>query len=124
MKILICGGRVFSNERLLRKSLDDLLENCVLFSDVSVENITVIHGDARGADRMAGNWAEGRGVRVVKYPADWKRYGNSAGPIRNQKMLDDERPDLVVAFPGGSGTADMCERAKKADVRVIHIPPF
>ena len=55
--------------------------------------------------------------------ADWAKHGRKAGPIRNQRMIDEGRPDLVVAFPGGTGTADMVERARVAGIRVIEIAP-
>jgi hypothetical protein len=68
----------------------------------------VIHGGANGADYIAGRWAQDTGgIPVEEFPADWNRHGNSAGPIRNQEMLDKGKPDLVVAFPGGRGTADI-----------------
>ena len=51
--------------------------------------------------------------------AEWHRLGRKAGPIRNQRMLDEGKPDLVVAFPGGTGTAGMVALACKAGVRVI-----
>ena len=50
---------------------------------------------------------------MVKVDADWAKYGPVAGPIRNQDMLDLHRPKMVIAFPGGKGTADMVKRAKK-----------
>jgi acyl-CoA synthetase (NDP forming) len=59
---------------------------------------------------------------VTSFPANWKKHGKSAGPIRNQLMLDVGKPDLVIAFPGGSGTADMIRRARKAGVPVKEIP--
>jgi len=58
--------------------------------------------------------------------AKWSKHGRAAGPIRNQEMIDECKPDLVVAFPGGRGTADMVRRAKAAGIRVIevqHNPP-
>jgi hypothetical protein len=57
-------------------------------------------------------------VPVVRYPADWARHGNAAGLVRNQQMLDDGKPDLAVAFPGGKGTADMVRRARKAGIPI------
>jgi hypothetical protein len=50
--------------------------------------------------------------------ADWNTHGRAAGPIRNQRMLDEVKPELVVAFPGGRGTADMVRRAREAGVNV------
>jgi hypothetical protein len=80
----------------------------------------LVHGAASGADAMAGRWAGANGVSVTTFPADWNRYGRSAGPRRNQAMVDSE-PDLVVAFPGGRGTADMVRRAEAAGIRVLKI---
>jgi hypothetical protein len=62
----------------------------------------------------------------VVYPADWAKHGRAASPIRNQQMLDEGRPNLVVAFPGGRGTADMVRRARSAGVEVIEVdkPPI
>jgi hypothetical protein len=79
----------------------------------------VIAGGARGADTIAAEWAEHRGIPAEVYMADWERLGRKAGPIRNQRMLDDGGPNLVVAFPGGTGTAGMTGIAHKAGVEVI-----
>ena len=110
MRVLITGGRKYDDRESLFATLDRLHAE---------HHFTVlIHGDARGADRLGGEWAEERGVEVLAYPADWRRYGRGAGPKRNQQMLE-ENPDLVVAFPGGSGTRNMVEIAEKAGVTVI-----
>ena len=82
----------------------------------------MIHGDASGADRLAGEWAKERCIEVLARPAEWKKHGRAAGPIRNQAMLA-EKPQLVVAFPGGKGTADMVAKAKKAGLEVVVIEP-
>jgi hypothetical protein len=57
--------------------------------------------------------------------ADWDKHGRAAGPIRNQQMLDEGKPDLVVAFllPQGSGTLDMIRRTEKAGIEVRVIEP-
>jgi hypothetical protein len=82
----------------------------------------IIHGGARGADSMAGEFANETGIEEIVFPADWKMYGRRAGPIRNQQMLDEGKPDLVVAFPGGRGTADMVGRARTAGIEVRLAP--
>lgn len=51
--------------------------------------------------------------------AEWDRLGRKAGPIRNQRMLDEGKPALVIAFPGGTGTAGMVAIARKGRVPVI-----
>lgn len=76
---------------------------------------------ARGADSLAVQWARGYKITVEAYPARWSVYGKKAGYIRNKEMLDEGKPDLVVAFPGGKGTSMMIELARKAGVRVIEI---
>jgi hypothetical protein len=113
MRVLVCGGRRWSDTDYTYAYLNFLH---------SKEPITsIIEGDAKGADRMAGYWARKNHIDNYKYKADWKQYGKSAGPIRNKQMLEEGKPDLVVAFPGGKGTAHMVELAKKAGVEVIQI---
>jgi len=70
---------------------------------------------------MANAWAVDHNLAIRSFPADWEKDGLAAGPMRNQRMLDEGKPDLVIAFPGGRGTADMVQRAKAAHVRVIEI---
>lgn len=82
---------------------------------------SMIAGGARGADTMARHLAHAWNVRFRAFAADWKTHGRAAGPIRNQRMLDEGKPDLVVAFPGGRGTADMVRRARAAGVPVMEI---
>lgn len=111
-KVLVCGGRDFDDFEQLNTVLKGIL------NDRWGEGLTIIHGGARGADRMAGSWAEYHGLEVEVYPADWNRYGKSAGYIRNAQMLEEGEPDLVVAFEGGRGTAMMIKLAKDAGVPV------
>lgn len=113
MRVLVTGGRSFENRALLFEAMDRLHEE----RGIS----TLIHGAAKGADTLAGEWAESRGVEVIACPADWRRYGRAAGPIRNKQMLVEHKPDLVVAFPGSTGTAHMVSIAEKAGGEVIQI---
>ena len=115
MRVLVCGGRDFADFAMACRTLDELHAE----TPISV----VIHGAARGADTMAESWARSRGVAYERYPADWDRDGRAAGPIRNRRMLVEGKPDLVVAFPGGRGTANMVEQAAKAGVRVHFTEP-
>lgn len=103
-KLLVCGGRNFEEHEYLERILDSIREEF---------NVgTVIHGNARGADRLAGEWAKLRGLKVISVDANWKEYGRAAGMIRNQAMIE-LKPDLVVAFPGGKGTLNMMNLALK-----------
>ena len=113
--VLICGGRDFTDEQFLEDKLleyfDENLKGCY---------IRIIHGNAKGADKLAGKFADKYDLFVISYPAKWNLYGLRAGPIRNQQMLDEGEPDVVLAFPTpkSKGTWDMVNRAKKAGVKV------
>lgn len=113
MRVLVCGGREFSDTEKAYKALNKLR--------LKYGFGVVIEGDARGADKIAGYWARRNGMENLKYPADWNKYGNKAGIIRNQKMLDEGKPDLIIAFPGGKGTADMKDRAKAAGLPIYEL---
>jgi len=109
----VCGGRDYRDAAHVDKVLQQI---------GAEQPITVlIHGAARGADQLGEAWGLKQGLQLEAYPADWHTYGLSAGPRRNQEMLTKGKPDLVVAFPGGKGTADMVRRSKRAGVRVIEI---
>ncbi|QIV65809.1 hypothetical protein Cp1R7AA1_125 [Mesorhizobium phage Cp1R7A-A1] len=108
------GGRKFVNYGLLAESMD-IVRTCLNIRFVS-------HGDAPGADRLFGLWARSRRIAERKLPADWDNDGNAAGPIRNQMLLDSfPRPNVVVAMPGGSGTADMVCRSNQQGFPVLDI---
>jgi len=114
MKVLVTGGRDFSDTILLFETLDEIHSKTTITQ--------VIHGAASGADTLANTWALQKKVPVESCPADWARYGRAAGPVRNKEMLE-AGPDLVVAFPGGKGTADMVKRARKAGLEVVVVQP-
>ena len=113
MRVLVCGGREYNNADYMRKVLDDI--------HAATPITMLIYGMARGADDLAKMWAAARGIQRLGYPADWEKHGRAAVPMRNQEMLDKGKPDLVIAFPGGSGTRDMVSRAIKATVRVLSL---
>ena len=114
MKVLVCGGRNYADRDHLNAELDRL--------HAERGFTQVIAGGARGADTLAEEWAKARGLPCDVYRADWKGLGRKAGPIRNERMLHEGRPALVVAFEGGRGTAHMCRIAREAGVEVIEIP--
>lgn len=113
MRVLACGGRDYRDFEVVKRELDYLY----LIEGVDV----LIEGGARGADTLARVWAVQRGVRVETYPAEWDVYGKAAGARRNAQMLAEGKPNLVVAFPGGRGTADMVRQAKAAGVPVVFV---
>ncbi len=109
MKVLVTGGRDFSDSEFVARVLNQI--------NAANHVCELIHGDARGLDRIADNWAKQKDIRVIAVPADWAKYGRGAGPRRNAAMVL-ERPDVVVAFPGGRGTADMIKKATAAGIKV------
>lgn len=109
MRVLVCGGRYYQNYYALGDVLDTL------------EITSIIHGGAEGADTMAGEYAVHREIPVEVFEAEWSRYGKRAGYLRNALMLKEGKPDLVVATPGGTGTAMMVSLAEKAGIKVIHV---
>lgn len=120
-RVLICGGRDYGGYSTITDALEQVvLDYCREHGAWSPGDVTIVHGDARGADRNGAACAELMGLEVEAHPADWKAHGKGAGPIRNQQMLD-TGIDLVLAFPGGRGTADMVRRARKAGVEVREI---
>lgn len=81
--------------------------------------VVLIHGDAKGADTVAAEWAMVRDASVESYPADWDRHGKRAGYVRNQQMLDEGKPDMVWAFRSAGeskGTDMMIDLARKAGI--------
>lgn len=115
MRVLVCGGCKFADMPFLFSVLDGL--------NAEHPFTLVIEGGARGADSLARLWAKARRVKLEEFPADWRRHGKMAGPLRNTQMLKEGKPDLVVAFPGGVGTFDMVDKALRAGVRVIEPKP-
>lgn len=112
MRVLVCGGRDYAFPAFVWGELAKLRA-------VHGE-IIVIQGGAAGADYFAREWCfrSKPAVEMINVPADWKTHGKAAGPLRNQRMIDEHKPDLVLAFPGGRGTADMIKRAIAAGIEV------
>lgn len=117
MKVIICGQRDFYDKNYLFRAMDKMrikFDPFVTF---------VVHGDCRGADKLGEAWAKARGIEFKAYPADWKRYRNGAGPIRNQYMLDDSKAGMCFAFYNdemeSKGTRDMVSRALNAGLLCV-----
>jgi len=126
--VLVCGGRNYSNKSSVDTVLDGMYE--------THGAIRLVQGGATGADKLAREWCARQTYKLhsmVNVPADWndvshpkavirmrngKPYNAAAGPIRNQRMLDENPIDVVLAFPGGRGTADMVKRATAAGIHV------
>jgi hypothetical protein len=144
MRILVCGGRDYGDLVSLNRRRDDPRwakrekEYTMILRTLDkitwdrrgdndedangnwLSHVTIISGGATGADTVGIDWAVVNWCRFEEYPADWSQ-GKNAGPIRNAVMLEEGKPDLVIAFPGGKGTANMVKLATEANVEVIEV---
>ena len=116
IRVLVCGGRDFGIDPAERYFVQ-----CTLDDFARDRDVVIIHGGAKGVDSVAGGWAKIKSWTVELYRANWAKYGPRAGPIRNRQMLYEGKPDIVLAFPGGKGTAHMSQIAKSAGIDVIQI---
>lgn len=122
MKLLVTGSRYLTNYNYFSKKMDNF---CAIYQIPD----TIIHGAARGADTLASRWVRETNsmrnhdpvITEIEEPAKWKLHGKAAGPIRNKLMLDEHKPDMVLAFQGGKGTASMKELAKLYGIPVVNI---
>lgn len=114
MRILVCGNRHWRNMGVIERELKKFDKDTI-----------VIHGAAPGADTLGAFVAEKLGFEVIPYPAKWHIYKRGAGPIRNQQMIDEGKPELVLAFhediSQSVGTRDMVSRARGVGIKVIVI---
>jgi hypothetical protein len=115
MRVLVCGSRTWDDPTAMYMVLDG-------YSQRGSRITTLIHGKAKGADLMADAWALGEeDIEIVPFPADWEKFGKRAGFVRNKRMLDEGKPNLVLAFVDkplaeSRGTAMMVDLARQAGV--------
>lgn len=107
-KVIIAGSRSFADYEKLKSVCDSILPN-----QYSEPRITILSGTSSGSDSLGERYAHERGYALQRHPADWKKYGKAAGPIRNRQMA--ENADVLIAFWNGrsKGTKNMIETAKK-----------
>ena len=112
-KVVIAGSRGFSNYKLLKETCDKYLRE-----KKKTHNVVVISGHARGADSLGEKYASDEDLDLEIYPADWKKYGKSAGFMRNEQMAD--IADAVIAFWNGEshGTKHMIDTAEEKGLNV------
>lgn len=113
-RVVVTGGRSYTGRREVYEVLDNLKRE-------HQEGLCIIQGGQSGADALARRWAQEHGVKGLTVDALWTYYGRfHAGPIRNRWMAEED-PDVVIAFPGGKGTADMCRAAKAAGIPILRV---
>ena len=143
LRVLVCGGRDYGNFAEHNLDSDPLYEQKKLeYNEIRAalhtfsteqsilynpndnwlpNDIIIISGGAKGVDSVAIDWAVVNWCQFFEFPADWKKYGKAAGHIRNKQMLDEGKPDVVLAFRGGKGTANMIKQAEERGVPVIRV---
>lgn len=121
IKVVVTGGRDYAD----KASVNQVLGILGLEEDNEYHmphDISIAHGGAKGADTLADDWAIVNWVPVHVYEAKWDEHGKKAGVLRNIEMLDDFKPDLVVAFPGGRGTSHCRAEAERRGIPVYLVP--
>ncbi|NWB98701.1 DUF2493 domain-containing protein [Pseudomonas gingeri] len=113
MRVLICAGRYYLNAAMCRKVLEAYHQT----HTISV----LIHGGNQFLGSEIEDWARENGTHLVRYPSNWQRYGKQAERRRNQFMLMDSEPELVIAFPGGSDTEELVAQARAMEIGVLSL---
>lgn len=109
---MICGCRTIDDYRVLRAAIATLIDQ------FGYKPTIIIHGAASGVDSLAERYAQDKQLGCHGVPAEWTKHGKAAGPIRNQKMIDEEKPDMTLAVWDGKsrGTSDMINRSRYAGI--------
>lgn len=111
MRVAVVGSRFFTDYDYVKSSLDKISE---------VDKITVIvSGGARGADSLGERYARENGIEFVLFAADWNKHGKAAGPIRNKQLIEEGKPEMVVAFKPGKGTMNTIGHAERNNIEVV-----
>lgn len=118
--IIVCGSRdtMYHKDPFYREQIFHSLDVCRELYHFDF----VATGGQTGIDTVAKEWADRHSIENKQFFADWQQYGRSAGPIRNKKMLDEIKPQIVIAFPGGLGTASMKALARAIKCPVVELP--
>lgn len=115
IKVIIAGTRDFNDYAFLKKNLDYFLQGI----NPNNEEIEIVSGNARGADKLGERYAKEHNLPVKLFPANWDKYGKQAGYLRNQEMAN--YSDVLIAFwdEKSKGTKHMIDIAKKQGLTVI-----
>lgn len=114
-RIIIAGSRWFTDYSEAKKFITSSIVNFQMG-----ESWILLSGRCKGADQLGERFARENGWPIEEFPADWRKYGRAAGPIRNQKMVD--TCDAIICFWDGKskGTASLIRYARKTH-KPLHI---
>lgn len=133
MRVLVCGSRDWNDSAAVEAALSGVFAGYECHNSDATPRPYLIEGGARGADEAARRWHAnfyeeatlcGCEPQLLTFPADWDAHGKAAGPIRNQQMVDEGTPDVVLAFKSkdqSRGTDDMIRRSREADIPTYEI---
>ena len=115
MKVIIAGGRSFTDYQKLKETCDQFLQD--------QDNIEIVSGAYyKGADKLGEQYAKEKDYKITRFPADWNKYGKAAGPKRNEQMAN--YADVLIAFWDGEskGTKNMIQlaRSRGSEVRICY----
>ena len=111
MRVAVVGSRFFTEYDYVKSCLDGINDR---------NKITVIiSGGARGADSLGERYARENGIEFVLFAADWNKHGKAAGPIRNKQLIEEGKPEMVVAFKPGKGTMNTIGHAERNNIEVV-----
>jgi predicted Rossmann fold nucleotide-binding protein DprA/Smf involved in DNA uptake len=113
MRVIIAGSRGFNDYETLYTNCEEAIHK-----DPS-EEIVIISGGAKGADKLGESYAKSKGYKLEIYPANWDAFGKSAGYKRNEQMA--EKADCLIAFWDGTskGTKHMIDIARRKKLRIF-----
>jgi hypothetical protein len=123
--IAVTGGRDFDDYRLINSTLDSIHTGGHILLPLARVDV-LVYGGANGADDLAMQWAVLNWVQLCEFRVtgrQWQKNGRGSGPLRNRLMLEVTRPNLLVAFPGGSGTANCVKTARELGIVVLEVKP-
>jgi hypothetical protein len=115
MRVIIAGGRDFNDYEILERECNTILNRPI------PNEITIVSGNAIGADKLGKKYALEKKYSLEIFPADWKAYGKAAGPIRNKEMAN--HADMLIAFwdTKSKGTKNMIDQAKLNNLEIYVI---
>lgn len=121
-RILITGSRDWTNYQAVYDAVAYVSDYAIQKEGVSPEDVILVSGTAKGADRMSEEAAEALGITIERHPADWDRYGKRAGFVRNAEMVN-AGADVCLAFirNGSKGATMTRDLALKAGIKTATI---
>jgi hypothetical protein len=116
-KLIVAGGRDFNDYKLLSRKVSAIRK--VVWSEFLADDLEIVSGGARGADRLGERWAKENHASMKQFPADWDRLGKRAGFVRNEQMA--KYADSLIAFwdSKSAGTGHMINLARKYKLNVM-----